>query len=440
MAELKLINELGYSAGLMALEPAKVCAARCGFCYVRLNRRKQWGGKKPDLTDPGTFESTVERAFGLDYDPTDFKQWIVRNRVPITYATGVEPFQDVPQAASILKTCDQLDLPLFVQARGLNWREVWPLLKARAGNIAAYVSLPTDDDRVLKRFEPGTPLYAERRAYIDALVGAGIPVVVAIAPYHPDWLDSMPRLAAEAVAWGASHVFFDVLHLDRAQLETATDPALAKLVESTISMRVMDQAAEARAVVLDAGRGWLSGFEPMLTAYNFEDHGDSNPHPYRNALDWPYQDRRIFSALEAEIDYDDDDQVYLLTWGEALKLMERGKPVEQRFRFNSINDLLVVKKLPPAWQDVLRPTATMADHFRAQWNEPNRQEFAWSHPMGRLAVRPDGRPWLDDAGNVVMAFAPHLPCDYEPIVVESFDDAAFFVAEDEPESEPEGKG
>ena len=130
---------------------------------------------------PDTFASLVSRSLGPDYDPTNFNQWAIRNRLPINWASGVEPFQDLEQARAVLAVADRLGLPFTFQTRGTNWRPIWDQVKPFSGNSVLMVSMPTLDDAVLKRFEPGTAKAGERLALIDAAVDAGFSVMLAIA-------------------------------------------------------------------------------------------------------------------------------------------------------------------------------------------------------------------------------------------------------------------
>jgi hypothetical protein len=406
--EFRAISEIGLNDTLLVLEPSRDCIAHCTWCYAALNRKAAgWAGKSRQAETADSFARHVNRAFGPDYDPADFRQWALRNKLPITWASGVEPFQSVPQALATLEIIDRLDLVVFIQTRATNWREVWDAVKSRAGQLALYVSMPSDDPAYLKRYEPGTPSASERWALIDAAVTAGIPTMLAVAPYHPDWCPDPAGLVRRAIARGISAVFFDPLHLSGRQLEAATDPTLAALAASAWDGRTVAAAADAKAECVAAGMAWHTvGWRAPI--HRLESTGDYGWAAYRDARPFGYVDDAFFAPLHRMTDADDAPPV-ALTFADALAWMEAAGPIDQPFAWSSLgHELIAAKTLPAAWVATLRPTATLAAYLRALWNDPRPNGFAWRHPFVRLAVRPgSGEPWLSPEGDAVMIFDPN---------------------------------
>lgn len=415
--DYRILSEIGLNDTLLLLEPSRRCVAHCTWCYVELNGRaaRARGEARPDV-GPDTFTRAVNRAFGPEYDPTHFLQWGLRNKLPLAWSSGVEPWQDAAQAAATLDVADRLDLPLFVQTRGTRWREAWPRVLDRARQIALYVSMPSDDPAYVKRFEPGTPPPAERIALLEAAAEAGIPTMLAVAPYHPEWCPDPAGLVGRAIDdWGVRAVLADPLHLNPVQLAAATDPALAPLLPTAWGEQAVARLAGARAACLDRGASWhMPSWKAPI--HRLESVGAFDWTDYADAMPFGYHDDAIFEVVHALVDADDAPPL-LLTWPDALAILERHGAIDQRFAWNSIGqNVRACTRLPVAWRDRLKAGATVADYLRAAWNNPVTRRcrtpsgFLWRHPFVRLPVRPDGTPWTSESGDLLAMFDPN----YEP--------------------------
>lgn len=398
---LKLIDEIGVNDTLLTLEPSYRCHCRCTWCYAELNRK----AKRQDVSKvPDTFASLVARSFGPDYDPTHFVQYLIRNRYPINWAAGVEPWQDLPAARAVLDIAERLDLSFTFQSRGLNWREVWPQVKGFAHNSYLAVSIGSDDPAVIKRFEPAAPPLAERLALIEAAVDAGMPVMVHVSPYHREWCQDLAGFARDLVRRGVSCIFVDPLHLTADQLAATSDPALAALKETAWSDAAVEELRAARQATIEEGvtwdcpvhRGWLEGVQTF---------GDLNWH--RLPQSFPYTHYAILDELVAHEDPDSPEPL-LIEWETARQIMENDAPINQPFRWSIIRPAFrVFIDTPPAWQSRLKPSSPLREYFRFLWNRPSQRGFLWSNPFIRSAVKPDGTPWLSDSGDLILSYDPH---------------------------------
>jgi DNA repair photolyase len=119
----------------------------------------------------------------------------------------LEVLRDFANPCSILTKSSLLlrDLDLFVEL-------------AEVAGFSANLSIGTLDEQVWRRTEPGTPHPKARMAAVKALVDAGVPTGILMAPIlpgisdSPEQLRAVVRAAAEA---GASHVSPITLHLRR---------------------------------------------------------------------------------------------------------------------------------------------------------------------------------------------------------------------------------
>lgn len=412
MAILRLLNEFGLSDVILALEPARKCVCHCTYCFAELNSKAQAKGRTKSFEDKGTFESTIEKACGPDYDPTNFLQWSVRNRLAMGYANTVEPFQDLPQATGILKTTAALKIPLFIQTKGHNFAEVWPLLKEQADNIVLFVSFPTPDDRALKRFEPGTPRAADRIRVIETAASAGIPVILALSPYHEDWCRDPGGFVRDAISWGVESVFLDRLHINRRQEDVAADRVMVEMAKRPYDDRTFEHLDAIYESIVDGGIGFIANdLGYPAHGYPFTQTSICPGRSFERGRAWPYHHGKFLTELDLLAVSDEEDEPIVVTWTEALKAMEADGGIDQAdggidqpFSRSSLRELMVLKNLPSQWLRSIGEVAPIRDYYRALWNTPTRHSFAWMHPHARVAERPDGQPWTDENGDIVMVF------------------------------------
>jgi len=397
LADLKLISEFGRNDTLLTIEPSYKCRCHCTWCYVELNHKAAGDNPKPG----STFESTCNRAFGPDYDPTDFHQYGLRNGLTINWAAGVEPFQDLDQAKAILDVGERLGLSFCFQTRGTNWREVWPQMKGFAGNSYLFCSYTSVDDAVLKRYEPGTPKSAEREALIRSAAEAGFPVMVGIAPYHPDWCGDLAALTEKVNQWGAKAVFVDPLHLTAKQLSAATDPDLQGLAATSWSEESIDRISEARDACVDLGMSW------EMTSRNSWVNDVESVDPvswWHGFTKFPYVDAETTDLLAMSSESGDPKPV-TCRWREVIEFIERNGAITQPFAFGRFrNSFMFASRLSGQWQGRLKPTATIREWLRACWNTPGTTGFMRGNPFIRQAINSDGRPIVSGDGDIVLVF------------------------------------
>lgn len=199
-----------------SLNPYTGCAHRCTFCYVRafelradrpagdgygrsirvkvnvvevLRRelaRPSWGGDEIAIgaaTDP--------------YQPAEGRYRLTRGCLE-TLASAANPFGLITRGPLIVR-----DLDVLADA-------------ARRAEISVTFSVPTIDDEVWRRTEPGTAPPRQRLRALERLVAAGIRTTVGMAPIlpgisdRPDQLAAVVRAARDA---GACGVWPSLLHL-----------------------------------------------------------------------------------------------------------------------------------------------------------------------------------------------------------------------------------
>lgn len=423
MAILRQLNEFIRESVVLALEPGRRCVASCSYCFATLNSDIQKNNRTKSLKDDSTFERLLEKAYSPYYDPTSFLQWGLRSKLVLGFANTCEPFQAVTQAVGILKACDNFSIPLFIQSKGVNFKQVQDYLKPFHDNSSIFISIPSLDNHVAQRFEPGTPSIQERLDMMAWFVDNGFYVIGAISPFHEDWIKEPAKLIYTLAQIGVSEIFVDRLHLNQRQFGVAKDRVMADMAGGRMRewpQKALDWffAMYDTAIENDL-EFYNSGF--MGTCY-----GKYNTLPtispdscFSRGKAWPYHDGGIFHFLEQSF-YDDDinpverdfNDSIVLTWDDALHAMEADGKIDQAFSYSGLMDIIpIYKKISPSWKRSIGITSTkscapMSDWFNCLWNNPYRNQFVWRHPWLLGACDQDGIPIQDSDGNFVLLFDP----------------------------------
>jgi len=199
-----------------SLNPYMGCVHRCTFCYVR------------------AFERRADRPAGDDYGRTiRVKVNVVHvlcrelarpawRRELVAIGAATDPYQPAEGHYRLTRGClealARARTPLNLITRGpLIVRDI-DILRAAAAraDVDVSFSIPTLDESVWRRTEPGTAPPRQRLRAVRALADAGIRTSVGMAPILPGISDRPEQLAAVVRAAreaGASHLWGNVVHL-----------------------------------------------------------------------------------------------------------------------------------------------------------------------------------------------------------------------------------
>jgi len=199
-----------------SLNPYMGCVHRCTFCYVR------------------AFERRADRPAGEDYGQairvktnivTLLRQELARpswRREMVMIGAATDPYQPAEGRYRLTRGCLEVlaaaRTPLSVVTRGpLIVRDIDVLAAAgRRVEVDVNVSIPTLDEDVWRRTEPGTASPRQRLRAVRALAAAGIRTGVGMAPILPGLSDRPEQLRAVVHAAreaGATHLWANVVHL-----------------------------------------------------------------------------------------------------------------------------------------------------------------------------------------------------------------------------------
>jgi DNA repair photolyase len=199
-----------------SLNPYMGCAHRCTFCYVR------------------AFERRADRAAGEGYGRTvrikvnvaevlraelGRESW---SRELVAIGAATDPYQPAEGRYRLTRACLEAlgaaRTPFAIITRSpMIVRDVDVLAEAASrAEVSVTFSVPTLDEEIWRRTEPGTPPPRQRLRAVTRLVDAGIKAGISLAPILPGLSDRPEHLAEivhEARACGATHVWANVLYL-----------------------------------------------------------------------------------------------------------------------------------------------------------------------------------------------------------------------------------
>ena len=199
-----------------SLNPYMGCAHRCTFCYVRAFELRadrpsddRYGRSirvkvnvaevlRRELARPSWAGEVVAIGAATDpYQPAEGRYKLTRGCLE-ALRDASNPFSLITRSPMVVR-----DLDVLVDA-------------ASRAEVGVVFSVPTLDEEVWRRTEPGTPPPRRRLEALSRLVAAGVKAGVGMAPILPGISDSpeqLERVVRAAREAGATNVWANVLYL-----------------------------------------------------------------------------------------------------------------------------------------------------------------------------------------------------------------------------------
>ena len=199
-----------------SLNPYMGCAHRCTFCYVRAFELRadrpsddRYGRSirvkvnvaevlRRELARPSWAGEVVAIGAATDpYQPAEGRYKLTRGCLE-ALRDASNPFSLITRSPMVVR-----DLDVLVEA-------------ASRADVGVVFSVPTLDEEVWRRTEPGTPPPRRRLEALSKLVSAGVKAGVGMAPILPGISDSpeqLERVVRAAREAGATNVWANVLYL-----------------------------------------------------------------------------------------------------------------------------------------------------------------------------------------------------------------------------------
>jgi DNA repair photolyase len=210
------LNPVKGMAFKWSLNPYMGCVHRCTFCYVRAF----------ELRADRPFDDRYGRSIRVKTNIADVLRAQLAKasweRESIAIGAATDPYQPAEGRYRLTRAClealrDAAN-PFSIITRGpLIIRDVDVLAEAaRRADVSVTFSVPTLDDEVWRRTEPGTAHPRQRLRALKSLVDAGIRAGVGMAPILPGISDTpglLEQVVREAREAGACGVWANLLNL-----------------------------------------------------------------------------------------------------------------------------------------------------------------------------------------------------------------------------------
>jgi DNA repair photolyase len=209
-----------------SLNPYMGCVHRCTFCYVRAFELR---ADRPADARYGTsirVKVNIPEVLRLELAR---RSW---SGEAVAIGAATDPYQPAEGRYRVTRACLEALAgaanPFSLITRGpLIVRDVDVLVEAaRRADVSVTFSVPTLDEEVWRRTEPGTAPPRQRLRALSRLVDAGVRASVGLAPILPGLSDAPEQLAAVVRAAreaGACGVWTSPLHLKRGTREHFLD-------------------------------------------------------------------------------------------------------------------------------------------------------------------------------------------------------------------------
>jgi DNA repair photolyase len=251
------LNRVGNMPFKWSLNPYMGCAHRCTFCYVRGFERR---ADRPSGEAYGRSVRVKVNVAEVLRRELASRTW---KREVVAIGAATDPYQPAEGRYRLTRGCIEAfadaSNPFSIITRGpLIVRDVDVLQEAaRRAKVSVTFSIPTLDDEVWRKTEPGTAHPRQRLRALKTLVDAGIRVGVGMAPVLPGISDSPEQLAEVVEAArdaGATGVWTNLLFLKPGTREHFMDalgrdwPDLVPLYEELYAKGAYLRGPEAKEV------------------------------------------------------------------------------------------------------------------------------------------------------------------------------------------------
>ena len=210
---LNPVKGMGFS---WSLNPYTGCEHRCAFCYVRAFERRA------DRPSDDRYGRSIRVKVNIATILRGELSRLSWRKETVVVGAATDPYQPAEGRFRLTRQCLEVlrdrSNPTAMITRGpMIVRDIDVLSDlARRADLHITFSIPTVDDDVWRKTEPGTAHPHQRLRAIERLVAAGIEVGVGMAPILPGLTDRPDRLEAvvkAARAAGATGLWAGMLHL-----------------------------------------------------------------------------------------------------------------------------------------------------------------------------------------------------------------------------------
>ncbi len=210
---LNPVKNMGFA---WSLNPYTGCEHRCAFCYVRAFELR---ADRPSDDRYGRAIRVKLNVAGVLRGELARRSW---KKETVVIGAATDPYQPAEGTYRLTRRCLEalrdFSNPTAMITRGpMIVRDIDVLSElARRADVHITFSIPTLDDDVWRKTEPGTAHPRQRLRALQRLVDAGIDVGVGMAPILPglsDRPEQLEQVVKAARAAGATGLWANMLHL-----------------------------------------------------------------------------------------------------------------------------------------------------------------------------------------------------------------------------------
>jgi DNA repair photolyase len=210
------LNEVKNMGFRWSLNPYTGCEHRCAFCYVRAFELR---ADRPSDDRYGRTVRVKVNVAAVLRGELSRRSW---RKEAVVIGAATDPYQPAEGRYRLTRQCLEalrdFSNPASMITRGpMIVRDIDVLIElARRAELHITFSIPTVDDDVWRKTEPGTAHPRQRLRAIEKLVAAGVDVGVGMAPILPglsDRPDQLEAVVKAARAAGATGLWAGMLHL-----------------------------------------------------------------------------------------------------------------------------------------------------------------------------------------------------------------------------------
>lgn len=210
---LNRVQHMGFN---WSLNPYQGCYHSCVYCFARAHAKL--ADRDPGLGFSARIGVKVNLPDVLRHELSS-RSW---KRDTVAFGTATDPYQPIEGTYKLTRRCLEafrdFRTPIGLITKGtMVLRDIDVLIElSRRAKTTVCFSVPTVDETVWAKTEPGTPPPRKRLRVLKALVEAGIEAGVGMAPVLPGLSDSPQQLEATVAAAaeaGACFVWANIVYL-----------------------------------------------------------------------------------------------------------------------------------------------------------------------------------------------------------------------------------
>lgn len=210
---LNRVQHMGFN---WSLNPYQGCFHSCVYCFARAHAKL--ADRDPGVGFSARVGVKVNAAELLRHELSR-RTW---KRETVAFGTATDPYQPIEGRYRLTRHCLEAfrdyRTPIGLITKGtMVFRDIDVLVElSRRARVTVTFSIPTVDEEVWCKTEPGTPPPKKRLKVLKALVDAGVEAGVGMAPILPGLSDSPAQLEATVAAAaeaGACYVWSNIVYL-----------------------------------------------------------------------------------------------------------------------------------------------------------------------------------------------------------------------------------